>query len=344
MRNKHPIIACTMGDPAGVGPEIMVKALAGDSWRGRVTPVLVGDVAILEEVLNGCQIPLAVRRIDNPEDAVSAPGTIEVLECGTLESVEHGVVSAASGAAAISYIERACALAIEGRVHGLVTAPINKEAIWAAGSPFPGHTEMLAHLFGVPPKKVVTMFVTGKMRIFFLTRHLSLRNAIDALNVEDVTEFLLTVQDVIGSLGITDPHLALSGLNPHGGENGNLGTEERDILVPAVANARAAGVDVVGPIPADSVFFQAVQGAYDGVIALHHDQGHIAAKTVDFFGTVACELGLPVLRTTVDHGTAFAIAGRWRADARGQVAALLAAADLAPVVLESYLRRNPSPS
>lgn len=339
MRSERPIIACTIGDPAGVGPEIVIKSLTQSAWHGRVVPVVVGDSAVVEDVLGGCGISLELRCIDGPEDATGTPGTIELVDCGAVRAPSYGVVSAESGARAIAYIERACALAREGRVHGLVTGPINKEAIWAAGSPFPGHTEMLAHLFDVPPHKAVTMFITGKMRIFFLTRHMSLRRAIGELSIDGIVEFLATVQDVVADLGTESPRLALAGLNPHGGENGKLGTEEVDILVPAVGKARAAGVDVVGPVPADAVFFQARQGQYDGVIALHHDQGHIAAKTVDFFGTVACELGLPVLRTTVDHGTAFDIAGKWKADASGQLAALLTAAELAPIVLSSRRRR-----
>jgi 4-hydroxythreonine-4-phosphate dehydrogenase len=339
MSSQLPIIALTTGDPAGVGPEIVVKALAEGSWAGHLVPVVIGDAAIVEQVVEGCQLELKVRTIASPEEATATPGVVELLDCGVVDTVVYGAVDAAAGRAAIAYIERACELAREGRVHGLVTGPINKEAIWAAGSPFLGHTEMLAHLFAVPEQDAVTMFLLGKMKIFFLTRHHSLRDAVDLLDEDMIARFLGRVQEVIGDLGVTDPYLALAALNPHGGENGNLGVEERDILAPGVAKARKAGVNVVGPVPADAVFYQARQGKYDGVIALHHDQGHIAAKTVDFFGTVACELGLPVIRTTVDHGTAFDIAGKWQADARGQTAALLAAAEMAPLVLASHGRR-----
>ncbi len=340
MSDQLPVLALTTGDPAGVGPEIVVKSLAEGSWAGRLVPVVIGDASIVEQVVEGCRLDVKVRAITAPEQATATPGVVDVLDCGVVDKVAYGAVDATAGKAAISYIERACELAREGQVDGLVTGPINKEAIWAAGSRFPGHTEMLAHLFGVPEQNAVTMFMLGKMKIFFLTRHHSLRDAVDKLDEDMIARFLSRVQEVIGDLGVTNPYLALAALNPHGGENGNLGLEERDILAPGVAKAREAGVNVVGPVPADAVFYQALQGKYDGVIALHHDQGHIAAKTVDFFGTVACELGLPVIRTTVDHGTAFDIAGKWQADAHGQTAALLAAAELAPLVLASRGRRQ----
>lgn len=340
MSDDRPILAVTIGDPAGVGPEIVAKAIADTRWVARLRPVVVGDIAVMRDVVSGCGLDLQVRSVADPGEILAQAGTLDVLHCGAVGEFAHGQVDARCGRAAITYIEAACELAAEGTVHGLVTGPIHKEAIWAAGSPFPGHTEMLAHLFDVPEEEAVTMFLLGKMRIFFLTRHLSLSEAISRLEIGMVEKFIRRVHDAIADVGVSQPHLAVCALNPHGGEGGKMGTEEQEILSPAIEKARAAGVDVVGPIPADAVFHQALRGSYDGVVALFHDQGHIAAKTVDFFGTVSCELGLPVIRTTVDHGTAFDIAGRWIADASGQSAAMLAAAELAPGVLRARAEKS----
>jgi 4-hydroxythreonine-4-phosphate dehydrogenase len=179
------------------------------------------------------------------------------------------------------------------------------------------------------------MFVVGKLRIFFLTRHLSLRDAIDALDEERVHGAIVHVDGLLRDLGVDEPTVALAALNPHAGEGGMMGDEEIRVLRPAVERARADGIEVVGPVPADAVFHQGHEGRFDGVIALYHDQGHIASKTLDFFGTVSATLGLPVIRTSVDHGTAYDLAGQWQADARGQIAALRVAAELAPGALRA---------
>lgn len=331
--NVVPRIAITTGDPAGIGPELVAKALADPAWVNHITPVVIGDAAVLGAVVQACGLPLTVKPLANAAEASGRHGFLEVIDCHDVDEVQYGVVDARYGAAAIDYIETACKLAKSGDVDGLVTGPINKTAVWATGAKFPGHTEMLAHLFGVPETQAVTMFVTGKLRIFFLTRHLSLRAAIERLDVPMVQGFIETVAKSLAGLGIQAPHFAVAGLNPHNGEGGKMGSEEQEVLAPAVDRARQLGIDVVGPIPADAVFYQARQGRFDAVISLYHDQGHIAAKTLDFFGTVSCELGLPVIRTTVDSGTAFDIAGTWVADPRGQVAAMLAAGTLAPGVL-----------
>jgi 4-phospho-D-threonate 3-dehydrogenase / 4-phospho-D-erythronate 3-dehydrogenase len=329
---RTPVLALTIGDPAGIGPEIVVKALAALPPGTALRPLVVGDAGLLREVVRGCRLDLDVREVAGPEEVTGASGTVEVLDLGNLERVEYGRVDAGCGRAAVEYIETACGLVRAGRVHGLVTGPINKEAIWEAGSPFPGHTEMLAELLGVGQDRVVTMFVLDRLRIFFLTRHHALREAIDQLTVERTLVTIRRVDELARQIGVDAPRLAMAALNPHAGENGKLGSEERDVLRPAIEQARAEGIDVVGPVPADAVFYQARHGRYDGVLSPYHDQGHVAAKTLDFFGTVACELGLPVIRTSVDHGTAYDIAGRWRAEPRGQVAAMRVAAELAPMV------------
>jgi 4-hydroxythreonine-4-phosphate dehydrogenase len=320
----RPTLALTLGDPAGIGPEIMAKALAEGSAYERMKPVAVGTRGVLEQVIEGAELELRIRTIDSPAAARGERGTVDLIEAGTLERARFGEIDASHGRAALDAIEKACSLDVDG----LVTGPINKEAARAAGMKFPGHTEMLADLLGADPDGVFTMFVVGKLRIFFLTRHLSLREAIDALTVEKVDDGIVRVDGLLRELGVEDPHIALAALNPHAGEGGMMGDEEIRVLRPAVEKAREDGINVSGPVPADAVFHQGHEGRFDGVIALYHDQGHIASKTLDFFGTVSATLGLPMIRTSVDHGTAFDLAGTWKADARGQVNALRVAAEL----------------
>ena len=324
----RPTLALTLGDPAGIGPEIMAKALAEGSAYDRLVPVAIGTSGVLRQVIDGAGLELEIRVLDSPADARGERGTVDLIETGELQEATFGELDAAHGRAALDWIERACALAREGAVDGIVTGPINKEAARAGGLKFPGHTELLADLLGADPDGVFTMFVVGKLRIFFLTRHLSLRDAIDALTVERVHDGIVRVDGLLRELGVEDPHVALAALNPHAGEGGLMGDEEIRVLRPAVEKAREAGIRVSGPVPADAVFHQGHEGRFDGVISLYHDQGHIASKTLDFFGTVSATLGLPVIRTSVDHGTAFDLAGTWKADARGQVNALRVGAEL----------------
>jgi 4-hydroxythreonine-4-phosphate dehydrogenase len=320
----RPTLALTLGDPAGIGPEIMAKALAEGSAYDVMKPVVVGTRGVLEQVIEGAGLDLQVRTIDSPADARGARGTVDLIEAGTLQRARFGEIDAEHGRAALDAIEKACSLDVDG----LVTGPFNKEAARAGGLKFPGHTELLADLLGADPDGVFTMFVVGKLRIFFLTRHLSLRDAIEALTVEKVHDGIVRVDGLLRELGVEDPHVALAALNPHAGEGGLMGDEEIEVLRPAVEKARADGIHVSGPVPADAVFHQGHEGRFDGVIALYHDQGHIASKTLDFFGTVSATLGLPLIRTSVDHGTAFDLAGTWKADARGQVNALRVGAEL----------------
>jgi 4-hydroxythreonine-4-phosphate dehydrogenase len=330
----RPTLALTLGDPAGIGPEIMAKALAEGSAYDVLVPVVVGDQGVLDQVIAGCGLDLDVRRVDGPGDARGERGTVDLIDLGNMGEVRFGQIDGAHGRAALEWIDHACALARDGVVDGIVTGPINKEAARKGGLEFPGHTELLADRLGVDSDDVYTMFVVGKLRIFFLTRHLSLRDAIDALNIDKVHGAIVHVAGLLRDLGVDEPHVALAALNPHAGEGGLMGDEEIDILRPAVERAREDGVHVSGPVPADAVFHQGHEGRFDGVIALYHDQGHVASKTLDFFGTVSATLGLPVIRTSVDHGTAFDVAGQWKADARGQVNALRVGAELAALRLE----------
>ncbi len=333
MNDQRPVLALTIGDPAGIGPEIVARGLLDPDVFRQSRPMVIGDARVMETVIKGCGLDLKLRSVSSAADVLGEPGSLEIIDLDNLKHHQFGVVDGAHGKAAIEYIEAACALARDGSVQGIVTAPINKEAIKAAGSTFPGHTEMIASLFGTPDSRVFTLFVLDKLRIFFLTRHHSLANAIKKIDEDTVVNALQEVWRLSAQLALTSPRLALAALNPHAGENGILGKEENEILKPALERVRALGIEVAGPIPADAVFYQCRQGRYDAVLSLYHDQGHIAAKTVDFYGTVSCTLGYPVIRTSVDHGTAFDIAGRWIAEARGQIGAMKVAAELAPAVI-----------
>ena len=326
------LLAFTVGDPAGIGPEIAARAAVDDDVRSRARVVLVGDADVVRRAVKLCDLDAPVRVVDDPGMTGLEPGSIDVLDIGIApaEEIVPGRVSALAGRSAVTAVETATRLALDREVDAVVTAPINKEAIWAAGSKHLGHTEMLGELTGA--RESTTMFVVRGLKIFFTTRHTSLLQAVGQITRERVEAAIASSLTALRVFGHPQPRLAVAALNPHGGEGGNFGREEIDHIAPAVEAAheaaKADGAAVTGPVPADSVFHQALQGRYDGVLAQFHDQGHIAAKTVDFDGTVSATVGLPILRTSVDHGTAFDIAGTGRASHRTMTAAALAAADL----------------
>jgi 4-hydroxythreonine-4-phosphate dehydrogenase len=323
-----PLLALTLGDPAGIGPEIVVRSVADPEVRGAGRCLAVGDPAAVGRALEVCGMDWSVRRVEDPAQARFEDGVVDVLDTGVLGTTlpEYGRVSKEAGQAAVAAIERATEAALAGTVAAVVTAPINKEAIWAAGSEHLGHTEMLAALTGA--RRSTTMFLVHDLKIFFTTRHTSLRTALDQLDVPTVRQAIDDSLEALRVFGHQRPRLGVAAVNPHGGENGNFGDEEIRVLGPAVQAARDDGNDVSGPVPADSVFHQGLQGRFDGVLSQFHDQGHIAAKTVDFDGTVSVTAGLPILRTSVDHGTAFDIAGTAQASHRTMAAAALAGARL----------------
>jgi 4-hydroxythreonine-4-phosphate dehydrogenase len=327
--NKRlPILALTVGDPAGIGPEIAVRAATDARVSARARVLLVGDEDIVRRAVKLCNLPVGLHVVDNPELAGGQANDIDVLaiKVASADEVVPGKVSALAGHSAIVAVETATRLALDGRVDAIVTAPINKEAIWAAGSKHIGHTEMLGNLTGA--REPITMFVVRGAKIFFTTRHMSLRQAIEQINRDRVLAAIGSALIALRVFGHSEPRLAVAALNPHGGEGGTFGREEIDHIAPAVEAAKAKGERVSGPVPADSVFHQALEGRYDGVLAQFHDQGHIASKTVDFNGTVSVTAGLPILRTSVDHGTAFDIAGTGQASHETMVAATLTAASL----------------
>ncbi|GHS88686.1 4-hydroxythreonine-4-phosphate dehydrogenase [Actinomycetota bacterium] len=331
------VLALTMGDPAGIGPEIVARTLAEAPAGQQARGIAVGDTIALRRAVSVSGLDVDVREIPSFDVAPRA-GTIDIVDTGALgdRPVEWGVVDKRAGRAAVEAITVATAAAMKGEVAAIVTGPINKEAIWAAGATHLGHTEMLGELTGVT--KQDTMFVVGggedgsghDLKIFFTTRHLSLATAIQRLSTERILASIENSIEALVVFGLERPRFAVAALNPHGGENGAFGDEELTMIGPACDLARGLGHDVRGPIPADSVFHQGLQGRHDAVLSHFHDQGHIAAKTYDFNGTVSVTVGLPILRTSVDHGTAFDIAGRGTADAGTMRAAYLAAVRYAP--------------
>jgi len=327
--SERPLIAITMGDPAGVGPEIAAKALArGEVWAC-CRPLVVGDAGTLAQAVALVAAPLALHPIASVAEAGFDPTTPDVLDLRNVKpaALQPGKVSATAGRAAVAYIERAVELALARQVDGIATGPVHKAALHAAGCPYIGHTELLAALTGA--ERVTTMLATPGLRVVHVTRHLPLREVAAHITRERVLETIRLTDEGLREMGIHRPRLAVAALNPHGGDEGLLGREEIEAIGPAVEAARAEGIDVHGPIPADSVFFRAIRGEFDAVVAMYHDQGHIPIKTHGFERSVAVTLGLPIVRTSVDHGTAFDIAWQGLASEESLVEAIRLAARLA---------------
>jgi len=325
----RPLVGISTGDPAGIGPEVTLKALCYPHIYDICKPLVIGDARYIEKLMRNLNLnkTLSVKAIREVfEDRYSA-GIVNVyhVDAGDLSTIEPGRIQPGAGRAAITWVRKAVELALSRNVDAVCTAPVNKEAIVKAGyKNFKGHTEFLGEMCGVSDP--LTMFVVGKLRIFFLTRHLSLREAIESVTYNKLIKFIPKCAEALISLGLENPKIAVAGLNPHCGEGGLFGAEEETEIEPAVRDARARGYNVVGPIPADSVFYQAKVGKWDAVISLYHDQGHIAAKTLDFQRTVSVTLGLPFIRTSVDHGTAFDIAGKGIASETSMLEAIKVAA------------------
>jgi 4-hydroxythreonine-4-phosphate dehydrogenase len=309
--DPRPRLVVSAGDPAGIGPEVTVKALARPDVRQLAHVVVAGDPRLLLRTAEQLGLPA-------PEHVAAA---------GDASGVAAGQLSAAGGAAGVAAIERGVELVRSGACDALVTAPINKEALRLAGFPWPGHTEMLADLTGA--RDVRMLLVTDVLRVVHVTTHRSLRGAIEAATRERVARTIEMAADGARRLGVSRPRVAVCGLNPHAGENGLFGDEEEREIGPAVADARSAGIDASGPWPADTLFWRASRGDFDVVVAMYHDQGHIAVKLGGFDEGVNVTLGLPFPRASVDHGTAFDIAGRGVARCESMVAAIRVAARLA---------------
>ena len=327
----RPTLALTLGDVAGIGPEITAKTLLlHPELREVCVPVVVGDA---DSVRAGAQRagldPATVTVISDPRAARNDPGTIEVLQTGpSLADVPVGELSPVAGDGAYRFVVEACRLAREGQVDGIVTAPLNKAAMQAAGHKWPGHTELLAHEFGVQNFSLVLS--AGDLYFFHLTGHVSLQQAVENCTPERADDVLTLAGAFVTALGKPDEAIGVAGLNPHAGENRIFGHQDADVLAPAVARARDRGINAHGPIPADALIPAAVRGKWNIVIACYHDQGHAPFKAVYGDDGVNITIGLPVVRVSVDHGTAFDIVGRGIAREASLVLSCQRAASLAP--------------
>ena len=325
-----PKIGITMGDAAGVGPEVVMKALARAEPYAFCRPLVIGDAKQLERAGALLGLKLKVVSVPDPKKAQFKPGMVECIDLALLpENPPYGKVSAAAGDAAYRYIERAVQLALERSIDAICTAPINKEAMNAAGHRFPGHTELLAMLTGT--KEVSLTLLSPKLRVIHVTAHIGLLDAIAKIDAALVERTIARGRELLVRAGYPDPRIGVCGINPHAGEGGLFGRgEEESKIVPAVAAARKRGWKVDGPLPADSLFYLAARGDYDLVVAMYHDQGHGPVKAMGLEHGVNVTAGLPIVRTSVDHGTAFDIAGTGKADERSMIESLRQAAALAP--------------
>src|SRR5918995_4921128 len=308
-----PLIAVTMGDPAGIGPEIVARTFADAGFGDENRAIVVGDPAILERAIRLLDLPLVVKEISEPEEAAFESGAVDVLAVGELsEDLPFGVLDARAGDAAFRYLQMATELASAGRVGAIATAPLNKEAMHLAGHRYPGHTEILANLTGT--EDYAMMLVTDELRVIHVSTHVSLMEAIERVQPERELAVIRLAHASMRRLGVENPKVAVAGLNPHAGENGLFGTEDAERIRPAVEDAREEGIDASGPHPPDTVLMRARRGVFDIVVGQYHDQGHIPVKLMGFDTGVNVTGGLPFFRTRVDHGTAFDIAGTGKAD------------------------------
>jgi 4-hydroxythreonine-4-phosphate dehydrogenase len=321
-----------MGDPCGIGPEIAAKALADAAVYQRCQPIVIGDADIIERAIRFVSVPLAVNRISAVESAIGRPGTIDVydLRIATTEQAKPGKVCAVGGHAAYEAIKRSIELAMSGQIHAVVTAPVSKQALHLAGHDFAGHTEIFAHFTG--SGEVAMMLAVGNLRIVHVSTHVSLRRACDLVSRGRVLAVIRLANQACRQLGIEHPRIGVAGLNPHAGESGLFGDEELRQIQPAIQAARDEGIEASGPYPPDTLFPRAVGGAFDVAVAMYHDQGHVPAKLAGFHCDssgawtevrgVNVTLGLPIIRTSVDHGTAFDQAGTGRASEKSLLDAI----------------------
>jgi 4-hydroxythreonine-4-phosphate dehydrogenase len=340
VRNDKPIIGISMGDPAGIGPEICASAMARSMVHEVCRPVIVGDAGVIRESVKIVRVPLEVRSIIGIADASSRRDVINVFDLKNVDPsrLKLGEVSAMAGKAAFEAVRTMIELAQSRQIDATVTAPIHKEALKLAGHDFPGHTEIFAHFTGT--SDFTMMLAAGKFRVVHVSTHVSLRQACDAVKRERVLTVIELAHEACVKLGIAHPKIGVAGLNPHASDGGLFGSEERDEIIPAIENARAKGIQVEGPQPPDTFFAKAVSGAYDICVAMYHDQGHIPVKIKGFAYDAAkkawtsvnginVSLGLPIIRTSVDHGTAFDQAGKGTASDASLLDAIEYAAKLA---------------
>jgi 4-phospho-D-threonate 3-dehydrogenase / 4-phospho-D-erythronate 3-dehydrogenase len=339
-KTQKPLLGITMGDPGGIGPEICAKALAEPEIYSVCRPLVIGDAAIMADAIRFSKLNLRVHNIAEPGEGLYIHGTVDVLDLANMpmEKLRHKHITPEQGRASYEYVVKAIELALAGQIDGTVTSPINKAALNAAGYHFAGHTEIYAKLTGT--RDYAMMLADGDFRVVHVSTHVSLREACERVVKDRVKRVIELAYDALNRLGVVSPRIGVAGLNPHCGEGGLFGHEDEREILPAVTEARALGIEVDGPIPADTVFSKMKGGMYDAVVVMYHDQGHIPTKLVGFqyddrTGTweqlsgVNVTLGLPIVRTSVDHGTAFGKAGEGRANPQSLIEAIRLAARLA---------------
>ena len=319
-------IAVTMGDPGGIGPEIIVKTLYSAEISEYCTPIVIGDRLVIEEAIKLLNLYVKLNIIEKPEDSGSSPGSIELIDVGPLEDFQKGKPTKTGGRACSSYIRKAVELAAEKRVDAIVTAPISKEALKLAGLPWPGHTEMLAEL--ADKKDYAMMLVGGIIRVILVTIHTSLRSVPDLITKEAVLKTIRLAKKACDMMAISNPKIAVAGLNPHAGEAGMFGDEEIKHISPAVEDALKEGLPVDGPFSPDILFHKAYCGEIDIIVSMYHDQGLIPLKMIAFDEGVNVTVGLPFIRTSPDHGTAYDIAWKGKANPSSMIEAIKLASRL----------------
>ncbi len=328
MPNKLPRVGITMGDAAGIGPEITVKSLVNPQLYERCNPVVLGDARVIQTAVELTQTQFEVRPINTQETPDARPGLINVIDYQNVDptTYEIGVVNAKNGDAAVHYTKEAGRMCLDGRLAAMVSAPLNKESMREAGHNYEGQTQILAELCNA--KRHGMALILGDLRIMLLTTHMALTEAIARVKKERVMTMVELAWELLKFIDVPDPTIAVSGLNPHAGEGGLFGRQEIDEIIPAVEECKNKGINVVGPLPADTVFHRANQGEFDLVLALFHDQGLMAVKLLGFGNAVTLLAGIPLVRTSTGHGTAFDIAGKNIADHTNLYKAILLAAQL----------------
>ena len=328
-KRNRPIVGLAMGDAAGIGPELVVKALEHPETTKSLDAVVIGDLKIIRKAAEQANSKLVIKGCKTVGEADFSPDVVNVIDLDNLsvEAYATGEVAPTAGKAAVEYTETAVRMALVREIDAIASAPVNKAAMHKAGYDFAGITELLAHLTGRTRFFLVVVF--GPIRLFFMTNHVSLRNALEGITKSAVLQKIRDVDEALGDFGITRGSIGISALNPHGGEGGDMGREELDEIIPAVMAARDEGINALGPFPADTIFIRGRKAEFDGILVMYHDQGNIAAKLMGFGAGVTVVTGLPIIRTSVTHGTAFDIAGKGLASAESYIAAITTAGEIA---------------
>ena len=339
-QDKRPILGLTIGDPSGVGPEITVKAAMNAALHKKCRMLVIGDAGVVEQALTFCGLSAKLNKIADPADGIYSLGTIDILDLGNVDvsSLKMATVSREAGAAALAYIETGVDLALEKRIHGIVTAPIQKEAIHLAGCPHAGHTDIIQHR--TKSEIATSMMCVGDFRVLHATLHVSVADVSRTLTSERLLRIINLANSAALDLGIKAPRIGVAGLNPHSSDGGLFGDEEARIISPSIEDAKAQGMNVSGPVPPDSMFMKLRGGAWDVCVAMYHDQGHIPVKMMGWYwdetqrtwtqmSGVAVTVGLPIIRTNPDHGTAFEVAGKGIATPQAMCEAIEVAVEMA---------------